>query len=218
MKDKLVVCVWKYPVAGKVKTRLWKKIGMEKAALIQRKFLEELIKNNYNKEKKYDFLICLLPIEKAEDFEKEFWVKAEDILASQGNDLGAMMTNIFIHGFDLKYKEIILIWSDLATLDSTDFNAWFDVLQNNDIVLWEALDGGFYLVWMKQLQEKIFQDIVYSTETVLAETVEKCRENKLSYDILEWKMDIDTYEDLVEETSRDTTWFYKNIIKIIDEK
>lgn len=215
MKDKLVVCVGKYPISWKVKTRLWEKIGMEKAALIQRKFLEELVQNNYNEKINYDFKICLLPIEKAEDFEKEFWVNRKDIFASEGWDLWAMMTKIFIYWFAQGYKEVVLIGSDLATLNSKDFSAWFDVLKNNDIVLGEALDGGYYLVWMKVLHEKIFQDIVYSTQTVLAETLVKCKENNLSYWVLEWKIDIDTYEDLVEVTKRDKTGFYKNIIEFI---
>ena len=218
MKYKLVVCVGKYQVAWKVKTRLWEKIGMEKAALIQRKFLEELVQNNYNEKNNYDFKICLLPIEKSEDFEKEFWVNKEDIFASEGWDLWAMMTNIFKYWFEQGYKKVVLIGSDLATLNSKDFNAWFEVLEDDDIVLGEALDGGYYLVWMNVLHEKIFQDIIYSTDTVLAETKQKCRENNLSYEVLEWKMDIDTYEDLIEETKRDKTGFYKNIIKFIDEK
>jgi hypothetical protein len=45
---------------------------MTKAALIQRRFLEELVKNNYEKSDDYDFKICLMPIEKSEVFEKEF--------------------------------------------------------------------------------------------------------------------------------------------------
>lgn len=218
--DKLVVCVWKYPIVWKVKTRLWEIIWMEQAMKIQKKFLQELIKNNYknknnhNIKYNYDFKICLSPIEKGELFEKEFWVHKKDIFASKWSDLGVMMTNIFHYGFKQWYTEIILIGSDLATLHSQDFIAWFDILKKNDIVLGEALDWGYYLVGMKKMQEKIFQDIVYSTETVLAETLQKCRENNLSFGLLEWKMDIDGYQDLLEEAEKDTTGFYK---KIIDE-
>jgi glycosyltransferase A (GT-A) superfamily protein (DUF2064 family) len=58
---------------------------------------------------------------------------------------------------------------------------------------------------MKQLHKDIFQDIVYSTETVLEETCVKCRESGLRYTLLKAKMDIDTYEDLAEEAKKDTT-------------
>lgn len=214
MNSKLVVCVGKYPIIWKVKTRLWKEIWMTKAALIQRKFLEELINNNYRKSENYDFKICLMPIEKSEDFEKEFWVNKEDIFASEWKDLGSVMNNIFVYWFEKQYDEIILIWSDLATLNEKDFNSWFEVLKQKDIVLWEALDWGYYIVWMKKIQEKIFQDIIYSTETVLEETIEKCKENNLSYWILEWKMDIDTLEDLKWEVKNDETGFYKKIIDL----
>jgi hypothetical protein len=52
----------------------------------------------------------------------------------------------------------------------------------------------------------------------LEEEIQKCKENDLSFEILEWKMDIDTLDDLKKEASIDESWFYKNIIKIIDEK
>jgi hypothetical protein len=38
---------------------------------------------------------------------------------------------------------------------------------------------------MKKLNEQIFRDIVYSTETVLEEEIQKCKENDLSFEILE---------------------------------
>jgi len=56
---------------------------MTKSALIQRRFLEKLIETNYKKSENYDFKICLMPIEKLDNFSEEFNVDKNDIFASK---------------------------------------------------------------------------------------------------------------------------------------
>ena len=58
----------------------------------------------------------------------------------------------------------------------------------------------------------LFKDIIYSTETVLEETIEKCINNNLTFWLLEKKLDIDTYEDLIIATNNDKSGFYSKLI------
>jgi glycosyltransferase A (GT-A) superfamily protein (DUF2064 family) len=44
----LLILLCKYPTPGKVKTRLGKEIGMQKAADFQKKCLEKLISTHHN--------------------------------------------------------------------------------------------------------------------------------------------------------------------------
>lgn len=215
---KLVVVLTKYPESWKVKTRLAKDIWFKKSAKVQKLFIKNILNNNYFKQSNsYDFKICLKESEKINDFVKDFWVKKYDIFSPDWEDLWKVMISIFEKSL-LKYEEVILIWSDIPLLNKDNFLNAFDVLANNDFVLWPALDWGYYLIWMKKLKSYIFENIVFSTIKVLNETIKKIQKQWDSFVLLEQKRDIDELDDLIEESKVDQTWFFKTIINIIDEK
>jgi hypothetical protein len=43
------------------------------------------------------------------------------------------------------------------------------------VVLGPAIDGGYYLIGLKQPHERLFEDIAWSTERVFRQTVERAR-------------------------------------------
>jgi len=83
----------KYPEIGKVKTRLAKDIGNEKALLIYKKLVRKILKQISNKN--YDTSIYYYPKNKENEVIK--WINSPDYkyLPQNGDDLGARMLNAF---------------------------------------------------------------------------------------------------------------------------
>jgi hypothetical protein len=64
------------------------------------------------------------------------------------------------------------------------------------LVLGPSDDGGYYLIGLRQANERIFRDIQWSTESVLGTTLERARELALKVGLLPVAYDIDVEEDL----------------------
>lgn len=218
MNKKLLVMLTKYPEQWKVKTRLAKDIWFEEAAMVQEMFIKNILKNNYfSLDRDYDFKICLKEKEKSIDFINMFWVKKEDIFFPKWDDLWQVMTSIFNQTLWI-YESVLLIWSDIPLLEKSNFIDAFEALYKNDFVIWKAIDWGYYLIGMKELNTYIFNDIVFSTNEVFDNTIYKIRKHNNSFWLIEEKRDIDELNDLLEEKKIDDTWFFKTVIDKINEK
>jgi len=212
MKSKVIVFLTKYPEIWKVKTRLGKIIWNEKAAEIQKKFINKFLNHNYFiKNKIYDVKLCLQPFEKTDTFSLEFWVNKSDIFSVSSWELWIVMSDIFKYWLN-KYREVILIGSDIPCILDNDFNKWFNLLKSNDIVIWPTYDWWYYLIWMKKHNTFLFENIIYSTKTVFDETILKAKNKNLSFGILDKKQDVDTYNDLIKVVKDDKSWFFDEIL------
>jgi glycosyltransferase A (GT-A) superfamily protein (DUF2064 family) len=63
------------------------------------------------------------------------------------------------------------------------------------VVIGPAEDGGYYLLGMNSLQEKVFKNKKWGTETVRKDTLTDLIDKKVK--LLEIKNDIDVYEDIL---------------------
>ena len=188
-KDRLLLIFTRNPKLGKCKTRLAATIGDQAALdiyLILMRHTAEITKD----------LSCSKKVYYSEEVpENDLWDK--DNYAKQlqkGNDLGERMYNAFKSGFQKGYKKIILIGSDIYDLNSETIEEAFVEMENADFVIGPAADGGYYLVGMKTLNNEIFQNKNWGTETVLEDTLNNLNHKKVK--LLEIKNDIDVYEDL----------------------
>lgn len=73
-------------------------------------------------------------------------------------------------------------------------------------VLGPSSDGGYYLIGLKTVQRRLFEDIAWSTERVAAQTLERAREIGLDVYVLSAWYDVDDVEDL-RRLSRDVGQF-----------
>jgi len=192
--DNNLILFLKYPEKGKVKTRLSKDIGNEKALLIYKKSVSELL--NQLDSNNYDISIYYCPENKNDEVKK--WINLPDIkyLAQSGDDLGIRMLNAFKDSISLKYAKTVIIGTDCLEITNSLLSQSFDLLDDSDLVLGPATDGGYYLIGLKAVVETIFQDIHWSTEKVLKQTIKKAKEIKLSYKFLDFNNDIDNIHDL----------------------
>lgn len=192
MKSKnALIVMTKAPVMGKCKTRLAKTIGDENALDIYIQLLDYTAQ--ISKETGADKFIYSTARLK----DKNRWKSNNTYFKLQSNgDLGNRMNTAIETVLDLGYKNAIVIGSDCAEINAEDIQFAFNLLKQKDIVIGPALDGGYYLIGMKKAAPSLFQNISWSTESVLKETMNKVENLNLSYEILEEKSDIDFENDL----------------------
>lgn len=149
----LLIIFTRNPVLGKVKTRLAKTVG-DKTALDIYHFLLQKTKEVTKKiscDKKVYYSEKII---KDDLWDQSIYQKKEQY----GNDLGEKMKNAFNDGFKKNYEKIIVIGSDLFDLETSHINVAFKKLNHNNVVIGPALDGGYYLIGLKKLHPKIFQN------------------------------------------------------------
>ena len=82
-----------------------------------------------------------------------------------------------------------------AALTSDIIQAAFDALDSHDMSIGPALDGGYYLLGLRAPHQSLFEDIVWSTASVLKETLQKAKTLQLSVYQLPTLSDIDNEAD-----------------------
>ncbi len=148
---KAVIIFIRFPVKGKVKTRLALSVEKEKAyhiyKILVENFLNECLKLD---EEIYDlFIFC---VEENRSDKNNFLIdKRFEMHLQNGDSLGDKMNNAFQKVFDLKYKQAILFGTDLPDLNSEILTHAFSILNKNDSVVGPAADGGFYLLGSKNI-------------------------------------------------------------------
>lgn len=114
----------------------------------------------------------------------------------EGSGLGERMRHAFEYSFKQGIKKTVIIGTDCFELSSAIIINAFAYLDSNDVVLGPAHDGGYYLLAMKENQPQLFENISWSTEEVLEQTLSICKELNLSVFQLPVLADIDNEEDL----------------------
>jgi len=189
MKTNALIIFTRNTQLGKVKTRLAKTIGNEKAMEVYKDLLFHTMTETQN-------LDCDKFVFYDENIEiNDLWLGTLYEKKIQfGSHLGAKMQNAFQTLFDLGYQNCIIIGSDLFDLQANHINEAFHKLEVNDVVIGPAEDGGYYLLGLKKVIPSIFKNKDWGTSTVLSDTLKDLKNYKK--DFLETLNDIDTFEDL----------------------
>jgi hypothetical protein len=183
----------KYPEPGKVKTRLAEDLGYEKATEIYSRMAESII-HNLSKSKEYKTIVFFDPPDRKREIEN--WLgKRYQLFAQEGKSLGERMVNAFNKTFSLGAKKAVIIGTDCVEISMEIVSQAFNSLDETDVVLGPAEDGGYYILGMKKLIPEIFDDIRWSTSQVLVQTIDKIKENGLKFSLLKTLRDIDTLSD-----------------------
>lgn len=114
----------------------------------------------------------------------------------KGKDLGQRLCNAAKKVLS-KHDKLLFVGSDVPDLTSGLLLKAFEKLNDYDVVIGPALDGGYYLVGMKQPHDAIFHSIPWGTAGVYQRTISALNCSGLSYYVLETRQDIDTWEDMV---------------------
>lgn len=186
----------RYPVLGKVKTRLASSLGKEFALGFYKECLRHLFAQVVRNQNNFftPFLFCS---EKDELNRMIDWAGSGfEFHCQEGNDLGERMSNAFKKVFALGAKKAVIIGTDLPDISKNIVTSSFKLLDEKDFVIGPSTDGGYYLLGMKNLNCDLFTEISWSTEMVLNHTINRIDENNFSFAKLEQLHDIDDEQSL----------------------
>lgn len=184
----------KYWQSGSVKTRLGATVGMAQSAQLHRTFCKHLAKTLAGSADRCSFVIT--PDHRNTDFENML-PSGWQIEFQSGGDLGNRMRSWFENP---PSSDRILIGADCPTVDDETVRHAQRLLQDHDVVLGPALDGGYYLIglragWRPEYAV-MFDDMHWSSETVFETTVRRVRKVGLKLATLSPQEDIDTIDEL----------------------
>ncbi len=185
-----IVMMLKAPVAGEVKTRLAVSVGKEMALSIYRSLVErqiEEIPNDWNLEVHYT------PVERKKMMEE--WLGPFVALSPQeGEGLGDRLPTALDAAFFRNGGKVMAIGGDCPGLTSDVLGKASDALDQTDVVLGPAVDGGYTLIGMKRFHPELFTGISWGTDGVLGETIARLKGGNIPFFLLEELEDIDEYD------------------------
>ena len=198
MPDTALVIMARYPQAGTTKTRLARSIGDQETVLLYKAFLTDLARKFAGQiadlhlaytppEVNYaDFIATLAPS----------CIEYIRCFPQQGTDLGDRLLHAFQWAYASGYKRTIVIGSDSPQIRQDIVASARRALDDADVVLGPADDGGYYLIAMREPYD-VFRNIPMSTSRVLQMTIDLARSQGLQVSTLETLFDVDELPDLL---------------------
>ena len=114
----------------------------------------------------------------------------------QGDDFGTRLGAAMELAVAESGGPALLLGADSPEISDSVLELAFVSLEERDVVIGPASDGGYYLIGMRVYHPSLFQDINWSTETVAAETEAAAHALGLTTTRLETLSDLDYLEDL----------------------
>jgi uncharacterized protein len=113
----------------------------------------------------------------------------------RGADLGERMYNALAAGLD-RFERVVLVGSDCPSIDRDYLCQALGALEQDDIVLGPAADGGYTLVGARHAPREMFEGVRWGTAAVFTETTLRLRRLGVAWTELSVLNDIDRPEDL----------------------
>ena len=187
----LLIIFVKAPRPGEVKRRIAESIGAQAACDAYLALVEVLIGNLRtlsNVQVRYAPDDALLEIPR--------WLQPTWNAAAQGQgDLGQRLQKAFKDAFSMGAARVVIIGSDCPEVNEQDIQSAWTALDDHDLVLGPAEDGGYWLIGLSAEQPALFENISWSTGAVFEQTVARANAAKLSTRLLRKLRDIDTIDD-----------------------
>jgi rSAM/selenodomain-associated transferase 2/rSAM/selenodomain-associated transferase 1 len=199
-RERLIVFT-RYPEPGRTKTRLIPHLGAKGAADLQRRMTEHIVSQIRN-------LTASRPVSIEIRYEggnqqlMEDWLGSNYIYSPQSKgDLGRRMGRAFEAAFVNGAAAAVIIGTDVPGISLEILYQAFNSLQNNDLVMGPADDGGYYLIGLKQSSfnralPQLMTKISWGSELVLDQSVKIAERMGLKYTLLEKLADVDRPDDL----------------------
>ena len=88
-------------------------------------------------------------------------------------DLGRRLSLFFVQRFVEGARRVVVVGSDSPTLPLPYIDDAFSALDDADVVLGPAMDGGYYLIGLREPMPELFERVDWSGERVLRQTMER---------------------------------------------
>ena len=210
----------KAPQAGRVKTRLVPPLTPEEAAELNKCFLRDTAAaissacsrrpvGDEGKTARSSPIAVYTPVG-AESAYTDVLPADFSLLPQRGDEFGERLyfavEDLFKCGFD----SLCLIDSDSPTVPAENFEQAVELLSTSEdrVVLGPSDDGGYYLIGVKKPHRHLFEQIDWSTERVLNQTMQRATEIGIEVKLLPTGYDVDddaSLRRLCNELLTDTT-------------
>ena len=178
------------PEIGKVKTRLSPALPPAAAAALYGGMLEDAIET--------------MRAAPSADERFLYWAGPEATLFSRGVEahvqagegLGGRLATAFQSLVMQEGDRGVIFGADCPALTPATIDAAFTQLESAELVLAPSRDGGYALIGLARSAEALFRDVAWSTDRVLAQTLERAGQLGLTHALLDPLDDVDTPEDL----------------------
>src|SRR6266446_388378 len=184
----------KAPQAGRVKTRLVPRLTPEEAAELNKCFLRDTaaaISNAAGAD-----TVCGIAVYTpvgAEAAYTDILPSDFSLLPQRGDKFGERLYLAIEDLFKCGFESVCLIDSDSPTVPAENFADAVELLSTSEdrVVLGPSDDGGYYLIGVKKPHRHLFEQIEWSTERVLNQTVQRAAEIDLEVKLLPTGFDVD---------------------------
>jgi uncharacterized protein len=186
----------RYPVSGCAKTRLIPCLGDEQAAVLQREMSAHTVRTAR----------CLsamtgtrieVRFDGATRSQMRKWLGKGLAYGAQGEgDLGQRLERAFREAFAGGAGRVVVIGCDSPDLDARGLVEAFAALDEADLVMGPARDGGYYLIGLRRPAPELCRNIDWGTDQVRAQTLRAASRLGLRHSLLPELDDVDRPEDL----------------------
>ena len=185
----------KYPMAGRVKTRLAEQIGQGTAADLYRNFVTDILATLKSLDANFKIVFALGG---SQDQFQQWLGKEYSYIPQVGQDLGQRMKNAFLQAFGEEFNRVVVIGSDSPDLPEEYLELAFHALDTNDVVIGPSSDGGYYLIGFARnsFLPEAFGQISWGSNKVFEQTVNILKQHRQSLYLLPQWHDVDTLPDL----------------------
>lgn len=190
-----VIVFAKAPRPGYVKTRLAADVGTEDAVRIYRTLGRATVDALRGGDAR--LFVYYDPPEDETVTEMSQWLGNEGVeyRRQRGDDLGSRMEGAFAE-CDAEADEVCIVGTDIPGIGTDTVGEAFRALEENDVVIGPTTDGGYYLLALRSPMPALFHDVPWSTDAVLAVTLDRAAEIGARVELLEPKTDVDTASDV----------------------
>jgi rSAM/selenodomain-associated transferase 1 len=210
----------KAPQAGRVKTRLVPPLTPEEAAELNKCFLRDTAAaissacsrrpvGDEGKTARSSPIAVYTPVG-AESAYTDVLPADFSLLPQRGDKFGERLYLAIEDLFKCGFGSLCLIDSDSPTVPAENFEQAVELLSTSEdcVVLGPSDDGGYYLIGVKKPHRHLFEQIDWSTERVLNQTMQRATEIGIEVKLLSIGYDVDddaSLRRLCNELLTDTT-------------
>ncbi len=188
----------RYPEPSQSKTRLIPALGAKNAALLQ----EKMGRHTLNQARLTHNTVCpnleiTVWFSGGSPEKIQAWLGTDLIYEpQQGNDLGERIQFALTQHFQTNSDPALVIGTDCPDVNPKILTEALKALDDHEVVLGPAVDGGYYLIGLKQMVKELFIDISWGSDQVFTQTLNTAQGLNLAVAQLPTFRDIDRPEDL----------------------
>lgn len=174
-----VVLLTRAPEPGKTKTRMMPDLTPDQCAQLHVALLQDVGAACCALSRTCDVLVAFLPEGDVSAVKAALGAPATYFI-QQGDTLKARLQAALEEAFCRGYERCVLIGADAPEIDADEVLRAFRLLDEVDVVLGPASDGGFYLIGMSDCHTDVFCLSEYGHDAVFEQTVEHINETGLT--------------------------------------